>query len=245
MKCESALGAIVALGLTGGALASVVTVDYEAYVGGTGGSSTGLTAQATWTSVGTMLTIELSNTSVGAPGGATVADTLLVSLAFDLGQDAILSGDSIVVGAGSTGLGAWSGLGAGDSIAEQWVWSNTGSGDYLANFAQVVTTSSGLGGGTPNAFGGGPVPGIDGPFGGIAAAPPILPVPNAQEAVSDSILITLTLTGELSSEQLQSVADAAVVEFGSDFAYVSTVPAPSALAVFALGLGGARRRRRA
>lgn len=220
------------------------TVNYTVDAGGNNANGLGgLGAAATFSVSGTTLTVLLQNTSTGVPAGAEAADQLLVSVAFNLtGGTTFLSGNSAVIGAGSTGLGAWSGLVAGDSVANQWLWTNEFGGDLLGSYAQVISTSQGFGGGAALDFNGN-APAVSGPFGGIAAAPPFVAIPGSQEAVSDSILFTLTLSNTLSDLELEAIADASIVEFGSDYQYM-TVPAPGALAL--LGLGGlvSRRRRR-
>jgi hypothetical protein len=220
------------------------SVNYTVDAGGNNANGLGgLSAAATFNVSGTTLTVLLQNTSTGVPAGAEAADQLLVSVAFNLtGGTTFLSGDAAVIGGGSVGLGAWAGLVAGDSVASQWLWTNEFGGDLLGAYAQVISTSEGFGGGAALDFNGN-APAVSGPFGGIAAAPPFVAIPGSQEAVSDSILFTLTLSSTISEADLQAIADASIVEFGSDYQYM-TVPAPGALAL--LGLGGlvSRRRRR-
>ncbi len=226
---------------------ATIIIDYAADAGGNNANPlNGLAAQATWRVDGTTLTITLKNTSTGVPKGAEVSDSLLVSLAFNLGDGiTITSGTYAIVGAGSTGLGSWSDLLAGDSVADQWLWTNDGGGDLLESFANIISTSNGQGGGDTFSFNGDPDPNVGGPFGGIAATPPLIAIPGPQQAVSDSIEFQLTLDATLTQSQLAAIAGAAVVEFGSDYQYLA-VPAPGALPL--LGIGGmsllARRRRR-
>ena len=62
--------------------------------------------------------------------------------------------------------------------------------------------------------------------------------------MSSSILFTLELSDTLSEMQLRDVALGSVVEFGSDYQYLS-VPAPGALSMLLVGsLAASRRRRR-
>ena len=220
-----------------------VTVDYTIDAGGDNPNGpSGLSASAVFSVSGDQLSVLLINTSTGAPLGAEVSDSLLVSLGLNLLDGiTILSGDSALIGSGSIGLGQWSGLAENDSVAEEWLWSNGGGGDLLGPFAQIISTSSGLPGSGHLDFDGNRAS-VSGPFGGIAASPPILAVPDAQRAVSDSILFSLTLSGTLSEAQLSSIAMASMVEFGSDFQYMTT-PAPGALALFGLALVAPRRRR--
>ncbi len=226
----------VALLLPAAASPATIIVDYTADFGGNNANPVNsLAAQATWRTDGTTLTITLRNTSTGVPIGAEVSDSLLVSLAFDLGDGiSITSGTQAMLGAGSIGLGAWSDLLAGDSVADQWLWTNDGGGDLLEAFANIISTSNGQGGGDTFSFNGDPNPNVGGPFGGIAADPPLIAVPGNQRAVSDSIEFRLTLNAILTQSQLATIAGAAVVEFGSDYQYLG-VPAPGALPLLAIG----------
>ena len=114
----------------------------------------------------------------------------------------------------------------------------------LASFAQILSTSSGQSG-TVHRFDGG-MGSVNGPFGGIAADPPLRNIPRNRVAVSDSIEFTLTLSGTISEPQLRELAEASLVEFGSDARYLST-PEPGTLLLIAAGalltLGNRLRRR--
>lgn len=187
----------------------------------------GLAARATFSLNGTQLTILLENVSTGEPPGFQAADSLLVSLGLNLPVD-IASGDASVIGPGSVGLGSWSGLVASDSVADQWIWTNSYGGDLMSTFRNIISTSQGQGGGPLVHFDGGSG-NVDGPFGGIAANPPLLQIPNDHPAVSNSIRFDLTLAGTLTDAQLQTAADAGIVEFGSDARYLGTPEPASAL----------------
>lgn len=214
-----------------------IIVDYTNSIGGSSfGPLNGLSARATFEVSGTSLDILLENTSTGAPADFDGADGLLVSLAFDLPDGvAIASSTAAVIGPGSQGLGAWSDREPGDSVAEEWVWTNNGSGDLLSGWSQVITTSNGTGAGTPAAFGA--TTNVSGPYGGIAAAPPLFNVPGSQRAVSNGIAYSLTLTAPVTEAQLYAGVMEGVVEFGSDRRYLST-PEPTSL----VGLLALRRR---
>jgi hypothetical protein len=235
----------VAILLPTAACPATIIVDYVANAGGNNlNPINGLAAQATWRTDGATLAITLKNTSIGVPIDAMVADSLLVSLAFNLGDGiSITSGDHAVIGLGSSGLGTWSGRLAGDSVADQWLWTNAGGGDLLQSFANIISTSSGQSGGDTFSFTGDLNPDTGGPFGGIAADPPLLAFPGAQHGVSDSIDFELTLNTVLTQSQLQAIAGGAVVEFGSDYQYLS-VPAPGTLAMLVIGALTSSRRRR-
>lgn len=204
-----------------------IIVDYTVDAGSNNNEPlNGLAARGTFSISGDQLTILLENTSTGVPASFDASDSLLVSVGINLLNDvAILSGDAAIIGPGSIGLGSWSDRLAGDSVGEEWLWTNDFGGDLMHAFAQVVSTSQGQGGGTTTRFDGGTGP-VSGPYGGIAADPPILSLPDPQPAVSDSILFELTLSSSLTEAELAEIAYGSMVEFGSDQRYL-IVPAPS------------------
>jgi hypothetical protein len=253
-------GALCVLGLATAASAASISVaaDYTVDQGGNNNAGpSGLSARAEFELVSTTLTVRLSNTSTGVPAGAEVSDALLTSLAFDLPAGVgIASGTGAAIAAGSTGLGSWSGRGAGDSVADDWVWTDGGAGDLLQVFGHAITTSQGQGGASASAFGGGSAPNVSGPFGGIISVQTQggFNFNGNKFAVSDAIVFVLELTGGLTETQLSAVASGAWVEFGSDYQYLSTdggggstpiIPLPgAALLSVAGGLGLASTRRR-
>ncbi len=235
--------AVIALtALTASSHAGLI-VDFNRDAGGENTNPlNGLSARATFDIDGLAMTILLENTSTGAPDGFDVSDSLLVSIGFDLGDVRIVSSESAVIGVGSFGLGAWSARGEGDAVNEEWAWTNDGGGDRLESFAQVISTSNGFGSGIHTRFDGVENGNVGGPFGGIAPTPLLFDVPDAQHAVSNAILFSLTLSDTLSQLELERVANRAIVEFGSDTRYLGA-PGPSAVALLLLA-GLARRRRR-
>ena len=247
MHTKSRLFGILAVLAIASPTQAGIVVDYVVDSGGDNMNPlNGLSARATFEVSGTNLMILLENTSTDVPMGFEVSDSLLVSLGMNMTGVTIESGNAAVVAPGSLGLGLWSLLGPGDSVAEEWLWTNDFGGDLMETFAQIVSTSAGQNGGTSTRFDG--LPGtVDGPFGGIAASPPVIAVPDSERAVSNGILFDLTLTDTLTEAQLQTIANSSIVEFGSDQKYLS-VPEPSAFALLVVAgalLGRRARRRRA
>jgi hypothetical protein len=243
MRFRNTIPALCMLTLSSASLGAI-SVDYTFDAGGSNPfGPDGLAARATFEISGNQLVILLENTSTGAPMDALVADTILVSLGFNLPDDVMIdSGVGALIGPGSVGLGVWDDRTEGDSVGEEWLWTNDFGADVLAGYAQMVSTSSGTGGGDHMRFDGVPNGNVGGPFGGIVADPPVLPMPDDRPAVSDSIAFTLMLTDTLSEMELADVANNSIVEFGSDFQYLQ-VPAPAALPALLMPFLIGRRRR--
>jgi hypothetical protein len=242
--CRCLVAAVALAGISAPSPAGVI-VQYTVDAGGSNGQPlNGLAASAEFSIAGTQLTIALHNTSTDVPPGTVTADSLLVSIGFNLLDGiTIVSGDNAEIASGSAGLGQWAGQGAGFDVGDEWAWTNDGTGDLLEAFSQVISTSQGTDGGASESFNGVPNPNVDGPFGGIAAAPPIMDIPGSQFAVSNAIEFTLTLSGTLSDSQLDTIARASIVEYGSDYQYLS-VPAPGTLWLLVVVLAGRRKRSR-
>ena len=224
--------------------ADVVTVDYGVDAGGINSNAlNGMSAKAIFETAGNTLNVTLINSSTGVPVGAEASDSLLVSVGFNLPSSvSILSGNSAVIGAGSSGIGAWGGLTTGDSVAEEWLWTNDSGGDIMEALDQIISTSNGQGGGTQTDFNGNSA-NVNGPFGGIAGDPPLVNIPGSKRAVSNSIEFSLTLSDAITLDDLEFMAAGSMVEYGSNFQYL-TVPGPGALAMLAVCAAGARQRRR-
>jgi hypothetical protein len=241
------MSAVALLGI-GSVASGSIMVNYTVDAGGDNPNPlNGMSASATFSISGNELTILLVNTSTGVPVDATTADSLLVSVGFNLVDGiTITSGVSAEIGAGSIGIGSWTGLVAGDSVAEEWLWTNDKGGDLMIVFDQVISTSSGQNAPPTYSFVDNSAnPMVNGPFGGITASPPILAIPGEQPAVSNSIEFKVMLSDTLTEMQLEDIALASLVEFGSDFQYLTVVPTPGVLALMSLaGLVAARPRRR-
>ena len=236
------VGVVACILAAAGAQADII-VDYTVDAGGLNPDPlNGLAARATFSTSDDALSILLENTSTGIPDGFETADSLLVSLGLNLpaGVD-FIAGDAALIGPDSIGLGLWSDRVAGDSVGEEWLWTNDYGGDLLESFQHVISTSNGQGGGTVTRFDGGSGT-VSGPFGGIAADPPLLPIPGSKPGVSDSIYFDLTLTSPLTEAQLAVVAGSGMVEFGSDQRYLIATPEPTAGVLALVLLAGCRRR---
>jgi hypothetical protein len=231
------------------ATAAVTTVNYTVDAGGNiPGPLNGLRAQASFENSGKDLIVRLTNTSTGVPAGFGVGESFLVSVGFNLPADvSIATAKTALIAPGSFGVASWSGRLAGASVAEEWLWTNDFGGDLMnsgqVNSArQVISTSSGQGGGTSERFDGGTGT-VNGPSGGIVAAPPIVSLPGSSMGVSNSIIFAVTLTRALTDAENNSVAQGSLVEYGSDARYLR-VPAPSSsLALIGAALIMGRRRR--
>lgn len=211
-----------------------VIVDYTQDAGGVNPAPlNGLSARVIFDIDGTHLSILLQNTSTGVPAGFDAAASLLVSVGMNLPGADILSGNAALIGPAAGGIGAWSDRTAGASVGEQWIWTNDFGGDLMDGWKHVLSTSEGQGAGTVTRFDGGSGT-VDGPFGGIAAAPPIVSIPPSQPAVCDAILFELTLTAPLSDTELEIVAHTGIVEFGSDQRYLTPAPEPGGLIMLAI-----------
>jgi hypothetical protein len=240
------VGTLGLCALSASAVASV-TVNYTEDAGGNNNQPlNGLSARATFELAGSTLSILVENTSLGVPIGFESSDQLLVSLGWHLPDGVeLVEGVFATIAAVSRGIGAWSALSAGDSVAEEWVWTNDGAGDLLESYPQVISTSNGLGSGTATGFGG-HTNDINGPFGGIAASTPHVNIPAAKKAVSNGILFELTLSDTLTEQQLVEAANSSIVEFGSDQQYLA-VPEPATawlLAIAGIVLGRRRANHR-
>lgn len=245
-RASRSIAIVLAVACVLSAAADQVIIDYKIDAGGNNQDPlNGLSARGTWQVSGDQLLILLENTSSGVPEGFEVSDSLLVSLGFNLGDIKIVSGDTAVIGARSIGMGKWADRGQGDSVAEEWLWTNDFGGDLMNDGerlarSQIISTSEGQGGGVETLFGGGD-PDVSGPFGGMTANPPHRAIPGDQAAVRNTILFALTLSGDLSDEQLHAIAGGGVIEFGSDARYLVT-PEPATLALLGLGALALRRR---
>ncbi len=230
---------IFVLGSTASAAIITETITFDTVQPPPNIVANGLSAEATFTfdtTDATELEIELINTSTGVPTGFDNADQILTSISFDMGQsgenalDPEITSGTVVVGTGSVSLNfdnVVSQLVAGDDTSGEWGYGNGGTTGLLPNFVstnQAGTTrftGSNLDGNNP----------LDGPQGGVVTDPPQVAL-GGLGAIGDSIVITLTLDTALSN--LDFLEDnGAVVEFGSDAAFM--IPEPATVTALIVG----------
>ena len=210
----------------------------------------GLSAEAEFTVSGfAELTVRLKNTSTGAPGGFDNSDQILTGLSWDFGApgfngDIAITGGTVLTGHSSMSINfSILNVGPNADVSGEWGFGNMDGTGALTNFFSTNTA-----GATP--FGGvnldGPVA-IDGPQGGLVADP-ILVALGGLGAIQDEVIVTLTLSDDITEAQLLNdlTSNLVRVEFGSD-AFFITIPTPGALALFGLAavMSGRRRRRTA
>ena len=216
------------------------------------GINAGLSAKAEFTLINsTTLKIVLTNTSTSLPsylgGGNSSSNALLTTIAFRLpGNVNITSGDAAVTAGSSLN-------GASGNIGKEWGWGKSGPGlcceliDPYTQFNDWVSTKqpgttqfkSGSLDGTS---------GISGPDFGLA---PTNYVSGGQEYIKNSATFTLSLSGPV--PDLSFLNNGAVVEYGSDAAFLTTnfnppppsgAPEPGAIALLGMGIAGLYRHRR-
>ena len=216
------------------------------------GINTGLSAKAEFSLINsTTLKIVLTNTSTSLPSrlaGDAASNALLTTLAFKLPNNLNVLSGSAEVTAGSTLYGA------SGNISKEWGWGKSSSGlccelvDPYTQFNDWVSTKqpgttqfkSGSLDGTS---------GISGPDFGLA---PTNYVSGGQEYIKSSATFTLALSGPV--PDLSFLNNGAVVEFGSDAAFLTSnnfnppppsgAPEPGAIALLGMGIAGLYRHRR-
>jgi len=182
----------------------------------------GLSAEAEFTllDMGSTLEIRVRNTSTGGPMGFEESDQLLTGISFDLGAAGANASDPQITGGSvKTGLASMSinfdvmDVGPDEDVSGEYGYGNGGATGMLPNLVTGNQANA-----TP--FGGlnldGP-DGLNGPQGGLVANPPLVGLVGLG-AIQDEIVATLQLDAALAD--LGFLANGAIVEYGSDAAFV-------------------------
>lgn len=239
------------LAITCGVFPATASADLLTFTGT--GSNAGLSATAEFTLLNnTTLKIVLTNTSTSLPqalkGGDSSANRLLTSLAFRLPGSRNITGGSAAVTAGSSVKNESA---PGGNVSGEWGWGWSGTGQCCENtdpshtFNDWVST---LSAGT-NPFSSANLDGSDlnGPSWGLASNA----LPSSKPSIQNSATFTLALSGSV--PDLSFLANGAVVEFGSDAAFLTSTlitppppgaPEPALLALLGMGAVGMYRHRR-
>lgn len=251
----TALSALTILLASGSAaLASPVKIEYVPFQKGADGANGDARAAGVWDVSGKTLTIEMRNTSVTTGLGAVdSASWLLATINFALpeGVSIKMSGARSVTGGNP--------VKSPGTRESNWGFKNgTPSGDTpdAGAFRQVITTLNGdYNGGTTIGAGAlfGGRSNLAGPDGGIL---PDAKVAGPKKGFEDFLIFSLTLTGELTQAQLETVAYGSNVSFNSHGTFLRPIPRPEPYlpvmaptpmaamgALVGLGLVAARRRR--
>lgn len=188
-------------------------------------------AEFTWINA-TTLEVRLKNTSTSVPAAfGDGADQLLTSISWQFDGTTTISGGSVKSGPSSASLNFSVTVVPDMVISGEYGFGNAGATGLLTNFVSSNTANA-----TP--FGGANLDGppvLDGPQAGLAANP--LPIGlGGQGAIQNEWIATLTLTGDPLGN-LGFLANGAVIEFGSDAAFIK-VPEPSSVALTALAILG-------
>ena len=251
MKRNTLTGLIAALAC--GVFPATASADLLTFTGT--GANLGLSAKAEFTRIdATTLKVVLTNTSTSLPshmaGGDSSANRLLTSLAFRLPGTTNLTGGTAAVTAGSL-VDNYAGNVNGTNLGKEWGWGWNGTGQCCEGTDPGHTYNdwvSTLSAGT-NQFKAGSLDQSDlnGPKWGLASNA----LPSSHESVRNSATFMLNLSGGI--PDLSFLANGAVVEFGSDAAFLTSTlvgppppgaPEPAALLLLGIGVAGWARHRR-
>lgn len=216
-----------------------ITVDEILYDSSTNASL--LSGTVDMSLLGNLLTITLTNTSADAAGSG--AGILLTGIGFNLPSGvSILGGSASMLGSTAVGFTAPL-LG---SVSREWGYDSPPlhSGALLGVAALTYNTSvSSMESATTSQFQSGSIgnpPNLGGPDFGLVSASETGSLGNGNEAIRSSIYITLVLAGAVPLNLLQSIESSNVaLTFGSpDATSIRSVPEPTSLSLFGLGLAG-------
>ena len=242
MKCNAKIVAATIAAVTAAGIVSEANAALLLF-----SDASGLSAEVEFTIInsGNGLLIRVRNTSTGTPGGFTAADQLLTGVSWDAGAIGINGGDVQITG-GSVVTGptsqSWnfsvSNVGPNASVSGEYGFGNADGSGALPNFVSGNNAGATPYGG-PNLDGPG---GLDGPQAGLVSAAAGVPL-GGLGAIENEIIHTVSLSQTINSLDV-IIGNGVQIEFGSDAAFLTVVPAPGALALLGLaGLIGGRRRR--
>lgn len=231
-----AVVALTAVGLASNAFGVLVTEDEILYNSGENVSV--LSADVDMSIVGQVLTVMVTNTSSANPG--TDAGLLLTGMGFNLPSGLSIAGGSVdMTGSDAVNFS----FPAGGDISDQWAYANgnptgghfdgiSGGGDGPAvNTVNAIVSSHHVDGKIP--FSGSGI--SNGPDYGIVSDATF--DSGSLEAIRDHATFSITLSGTVPGDLVTQIDAAPIVlAFGSPTA--STVPEPSAFAMFGLIFAG-------
>lgn len=191
--------------------------------------------------------IRARNTSTGIDSGATSADQLLTSVAFDLGLPGSVLGDPEITG-GSVAIGATSVSVNFDNVAMQLVPGDDVSGEFgFGNGGATGLYKNYISGNTAGVtpFGGpnlDATAGLNGPQAGLVASTPVITL-GGLGAIQNEWVALLTLSSPISD--LGFLANGVRIEFGSDYAFIEgslivppSLPEPGSIVLLMSGVAG-------
>ncbi len=244
LKSKLVLCALAALLTQQSTQAVAINVDQILAPGDVNASQ--LSGTVNMTLSGSTLTVTLKNTSLNSAGSG--AGVLLTGIGFTLPG-------TLTIGSGTANMGSSTAIGftkpSGGDVSEEWGYDNQplNSGALLNAANPVDTAVSSMESQTTSQFQAGSISdplNLDGPDFGLASALETDSFGLGVEAIRDTIVITLTLTGSFGGNLLTSINDAWVVlTFGSPGDSTTTVPdASSTLMLLGLALTGIEAARR-
>jgi hypothetical protein len=235
-KCGVLATSVLAL-FAGTASADPVTVDQVLYQTGIADPSL-LKGTVDMTFGGGTLTITLTNISSDLAGDG--AGILLTGIGFELPTGVSITGGKVIIGVGSTAVNFAGG--AGTDVSQEWGFDNSPlnsgvfqSGLPVLSYNTVVGAMTSI---TTNQFAAGSLDGkpagLAGPDFGLISALETGSI-GSNEAIRNSLVITLALGGTIPSDLLASIEKGHV---GLSFGSPNPVPEPLTLSLLLPGLAG-------